>query len=133
MASDDYTPSIGGGLKLKGSKPTGVTKKKKKDKKAKSEDSGAAIQKALKEVDKEALKEFEEKEGDAGEARREAEEELGHGKTEAEKRRDEMRRKRLAERLEKEGSKSHKERVEELNRYLSSLSEHHDMPKIGPG
>jgi len=29
--------------------------------------------------------------------------------------------------------KTHKERVEELNTYLSRLSEHHDMPKIGPG
>lgn len=29
--------------------------------------------------------------------------------------------------------KTHKERVEELNTYLSKLSEHHDMPKIGPG
>ena len=29
--------------------------------------------------------------------------------------------------------KTHKKRVEELNTYLSKLSEHHDMPKIGPG
>ncbi|KAI1076328.1 DUF1754-domain-containing protein [Whalleya microplaca] len=29
--------------------------------------------------------------------------------------------------------KTHKERVEGLNTYLSKLSEHHDMPKIGPG
>ena len=39
----------------------------------------------------------------------------------------------LEERLKREGVKTHKERVEELNRYLSGLSEHHDMPKIGPG
>lgn len=39
----------------------------------------------------------------------------------------------LDERLKREGVKTHKERVEELNRYLSSLSEHHDMPRIGPG
>ena len=57
----------------------------------------------------------------------------GVQKTEAEKRHDEMRRKRLDERLRREGVKTHKERVEELNRYLSGLSEHHDMPKIGPG
>jgi len=30
MPSDDYTPVIRGGLKLKGSKPTGIKKKKKK-------------------------------------------------------------------------------------------------------
>ena len=39
----------------------------------------------------------------------------------------------LDERLKREGIKTHKERVEELNKYLSNLSEHHDMPRIGPG
>ncbi|KAK0516063.1 hypothetical protein JMJ35_002097 [Cladonia borealis] len=57
----------------------------------------------------------------------------GAGKTEAELRHEERRRKRLDERLKREGTKTHKERVEELNRYLSNLSEHHDMPRIGPG
>jgi hypothetical protein len=33
----------------------------------------------------------------------------------------------LHERLQKEGVKTHKEKVEELNKYLSNLSEHHDM------
>ncbi|EEH09412.1 hypothetical protein HCBG_02949 [Histoplasma capsulatum G186AR] len=54
-------------------------------------------------------------------------------KTEAERRYEEARRKRLDERFKREGFKTHKERVEELNRYLSNLSEHHDMPRIGPG
>lgn len=57
----------------------------------------------------------------------------GRQKTEAERRHEEMRRKRLNERVKREGFKTHKERVEELNKYLSGLSEHHDMPKIGPG
>lgn len=35
--------------------------------------------------------------------------------------------KQLSERLAREGVKTHKERVEELNKYLSNLSEHHDM------
>lgn len=39
----------------------------------------------------------------------------------------------LDERLKREGVKTHKERVEELNKYLAGLSEHHDMPRIGPG
>jgi protein FAM32A len=39
----------------------------------------------------------------------------------------------LEEKLMREGVKTHKERVEELNKYLSTLSEHHDMPRIGPG
>lgn len=33
----------------------------------------------------------------------------------------------LQERLKREGFKTHKERVEELNKYLSGLTEHHDM------
>jgi len=54
-------------------------------------------------------------------------------KTEAELRFEETKRRRMEERLQREGVKTHKERVEDLNRYLSSLSEHHDMPRIGPG
>jgi len=56
-----------------------------------------------------------------------------HLKTEAERRFDEQRRRRLEDRLKREGIKTHKQRVEELNKYLSGLSEHHDMPRIGPG
>lgn len=33
----------------------------------------------------------------------------------------------MQERLRRDGSKTHKERVEELNKYLSGLTEHHDM------
>jgi protein FAM32A len=44
-----------------------------------------------------------------------------------------LRRQQLEEKLMREGVKTHKERVEELNKYLSTLSEHHDMPRIGPG
>ena len=33
----------------------------------------------------------------------------------------------LNDRLRREGVKTHKVRVEDLNRYLSTLSEHHDM------
>ncbi|CAL8575575.1 hypothetical protein XPA_001490 [Xanthoria parietina] len=39
----------------------------------------------------------------------------------------------LEDRLKREGTKTHKEKVEEFNHYLSNLSEHHDMPRIGPG
>jgi protein FAM32A len=67
------------------------------------------------------------------EAEREIKASGGRHKTEAEKRYEEMRRKRLEDRLKREGVKTHKEKVEELNKYLSGLSEHHDMPKIGPG
>ncbi|PQE12275.1 DUF1754 superfamily protein [Rutstroemia sp. NJR-2017a BVV2] len=84
------------------------------------------LQKALREED------GKDEDGD-GDGKRDLEERDGEGKTEAERRREEMRRRRLIQRLEREGVKTHKQRVEELNRYLSTLSEHHDMPRIGPG
>ncbi|RFU34634.1 hypothetical protein B7463_g1727, partial [Scytalidium lignicola] len=138
MPSDDYTPVVRGGLKLKGAaKPAGITKKKKKKKEGKDSDSQTqAIQKALEDEDVGSSKLVESEEGtvemdDA--ALRELEERGGDGKTAAERAHEEMRRKRLEDRLKKEGIKTHKERVEELNKYLSNLSEHHDMPRIGPG
>ena len=70
---------------------------------------------------------------ESGSARETSQEPVAYYKTEAERRYEEARRQRLRERLRREGVKTHKERVEEYNRYLSKLSEHHDMPKIGPG
>ncbi|KAN0090182.1 DUF1754 domain containing protein [Hyaloscypha variabilis] len=138
MPGDEYSSVVRGGLKLKG----GVTKKKKKSKPKSADAEGKkdAIRKALededtavgKEIEKRKAKEGEEEvEGDGGD--RELEERGGDGKTASERAYEEMRRKRLHERLQKEGVKTHKEKVEELNKYLSNLSEHHDMPRIGPG
>ncbi|KAI7483290.1 hypothetical protein KC357_g3400 [Hortaea werneckii] len=144
MPSADYGNAVGGGLKLKGAKDAGV-KKKKKEKKSKAADAGdgdkaqqSALQKALADEDK-----GDDEAGDSQVAstheRDRAPDATDHGdakdygKTEAQKRQEELRRKRLEERLKKEGIKTHKERVEELNKYLSGLSEHHDMPRIGPG
>ncbi|KAF2122872.1 hypothetical protein BDV96DRAFT_593354 [Lophiotrema nucula] len=131
----DYT-ATGGGLKFKGS---GVDKKKKKKKpksttdEASSSTDVAATKPSSADEPKSPSKAF------ARSLSPETAEILikesgGRQKTEAEKRHEEMRKKRLEERLKREGGvKTHKERVEELNRYLSGLSEHHDMPKIGPG
>ncbi|KAJ5450644.1 uncharacterized protein N7458_007093 [Penicillium daleae] len=133
MAPDEYSTGGGGKLKLKGSKVSDGRVDKKKKKKAKKEKDAAQSEQA------EQVQRPESGEADAEaeaerEASREREEEGGSSaKTEAEKKYEEVRRKRLHERLQKEGIKSHKERVEELNKYLSRLSEHHDMPKIGPG
>ncbi|BAT78242.1 hypothetical protein VIGAN_02089300 [Vigna angularis var. angularis] len=37
------------------------------------------------------------------------------------------------QRLSKMASKSHRDRIHEFNRYLANLSEHYDIPKVGPG
>jgi protein FAM32A len=120
MPSSDYSTAVGGGLKLKGAaaestSTAAANRTTSRDDAAKSPShtpgrslSPDAAEKSIKE---------------AG----------GRRKTEAEKRHDEMRRKRLEERMKRDGVKTHKEKVEELNKYLSGLSEHHDMPKIGPG
>ncbi|OJD13975.1 hypothetical protein AJ78_05635 [Emergomyces pasteurianus Ep9510] len=135
-ASSEYI-SGGGKLKIKGGAPVldgRVGKKgKKKRKKEKEKES---------ELDKEH-EGGDGRDGDGGEGERgsrsvsvsrsvsqglsEGVEKVVVGKTEAERRYEEARRKRLDERLKREGVKTHKERVEELNKYLSNLSEHHDM------
>jgi protein FAM32A len=168
--SSDYTstPSTGK-LKLKGVKDSKVDKKKSK-KKPRPEDGNdvengevgfkdnSVVLKSLEDEDNAMKKEKHRDMGivDGKEVEPGAgveDEEFGERiKTEAEKRYDEQRRKRvsasprnvlfvdanydglqLEERLKREGVKTHKQRVEELNRYLSGLSEHHDMPRIGPG
>ncbi|GAM87802.1 hypothetical protein ANO11243_058300 [Dothideomycetidae sp. 11243] len=118
--STDYT-TTGGGLKLKGAKFAGIDKKKKK----KRVPATAPTQ-----LDDSTAADNATPPAPAAEAETEV---ARVKKTDAEKRHDEMRRKRLDEKVKREGSKTHKERVEELNRYLSGLSEHHDMPRIGPG
>lgn len=135
MPSSDYTTAIGGGLKLKGG---GVDKKKKK-KRPKPADTTAE---SSTDVAKRSTSHDDATKSPSRTPRRSmspdtAEKSIkeagGRKKTEAERRHDEMRRKRLEERLKRDGVKTHKEKVEELNKYLSGLSEHHDMPKIGPG
>ncbi|ERF73891.1 hypothetical protein EPUS_05903 [Endocarpon pusillum Z07020] len=143
MPSEDYTstPSTGK-LKLKGVKDSRITKKRKnktsKDEKSSGDtvDDNSVILKKLEEEDLEIRREEKKKKGKSEELRDDDAEdpELGvRVKTEAERKYDEQRRKRLDDRLKREGVKTHKQRVEELNRYLSGLSEHHDMPRIGPG
>ncbi|KAK8110542.1 uncharacterized protein PG998_006999 [Apiospora kogelbergensis] len=146
MPSDDYSSFGGGGaLKLKGGKVT-KHKKKKKDR-----GTGSDLEKSLStgQNDNTALEEKKKKkkkskesgsDNDDEKKRRDAEDDARpvEYKTEAERRHEEFQRKKLLKLSESSSSrpellKTHKERVEELNTYLSKLSEHHDMPKIGPG
>jgi len=41
-----------------------------------------------------------------------------------------MQQRKAAERILAKASKSHKQRVEEFNRHLDSLTEHYDIPKV---
>ena len=127
MASD-YT-TTGGGLKLKGA---GVDKKKKK-KRTKPADASEPSTEFEKRTPKPEDVKSPGRSLSPEAAEQAIKESGGRRKTEAEKRHEEYRRKRLEEKMKREGVKTHKEKVEELNKYLSGLSEHHDMPKIGPG
>ncbi|KAA8894451.1 hypothetical protein FN846DRAFT_973889 [Sphaerosporella brunnea] len=121
MGKEDYA-SAGGALKLKGVASGGIKKKKKKSSKLKSSSSSVEPESKKKDPDVPDDRKAEDEEGDPW-----------AGKTEAERRFEQRRQEQLEKRLAKGGIKSHKERVEEYNKYLASLSEHHDMPRIGPG
>lgn len=141
MPSSDYTASSGA-LKFKGS--AGVTKPKKKKAKKPATAAPEGLPTSSKadapsderaktdlDVDSEAQAVTTTAETDVARTGGTAKAETGKtaetAKTAAEMRYQESRRRRLDERLRREGARTHKERVEELNRYLSGLSEHHDM------
>ncbi|KAI4229250.1 MAG: hypothetical protein L6R36_000998 [Xanthoria steineri] len=155
MSPSDYTSAKSGTLRLKGVTPTSkIQKPKKKRPKPSSDPTMTSVPKTKKpqeapdhadpdpesDANGEASKiEDEERggvEGAEGVTQQEQQQQSqggGGGKTEAEVRHEERRRRRLQDRLKREGTKTHKEKVEEFNHYLSNLSEHHDMPRIGPG
>ncbi|CAI5495637.1 unnamed protein product [Closterium sp. Naga37s-1] len=138
---------IGGKLKLKGGDRAlpsigGIKKKKKKTGKAVNLDS-LQLQ-ALRDAEA-ALKEEEARGGAAGlhesgavavggaggeeEGEQQAQEEAEDLRTPAERRYHEQLEKLEAERAARGASKSHRQRVEDFNKYLANLSEHHDIPK----
>ena len=53
--------------------------------------------------------------------------------TEAERKFDEIRKRRLAERVAKQAKLSHKDRVDAFNRDLESRTEHFEMGRVGGG
>ncbi|KAJ8100656.1 hypothetical protein POJ06DRAFT_109345 [Lipomyces tetrasporus] len=119
MAGDAYAHVPGGGLRLKGGK---VEKKKKK----------------TSHKDKQPTESASSSSHDAPQSDSTTTEPIQStpqvdNKTEAERKFEEIQRKRLEKMLEKKASKSHREEVEEYNKYLSGLTDHNDMPKIGPG
>lgn len=122
---------VGGKLKLKGD-ASGVSKKKKKKKStgegselalaASADGGGAAAAKAPAEPVKT-------KDGYVLPAPPEG----ADRRTEAQKRHEARLAKLEAERLASHAAKGYRDRVKEFNEHLASLSEHHDIPKVGPG
>ena len=107
MPSSDYKNAVGGGLKLKGAKDSGVDKKKKKKKPnsdPEANDSKATIEKSerAREIDPEddsAVQEAladEEIADDVSASKQREDEVKQYGKTEAQRRHEERRRKRVS-------------------------------------
>ena len=103
MPADEYSSVVRGGLKLKGSAPSGISKKKKKDKKKpkeaadgeKRESKNDALRKALEDEDEAMVRARDKGEGEeAGD--RELEERGNVGKTARERAYEEMRRRRVS-------------------------------------
>eukprot|EP00798_Chlamydomonas_sp_ICE-L_P021516 gene21516-28500_t len=118
---------VGGKLKLKGGACLKTDSAKKKKKKNSSKTLAALV----------SVEPPEDGEGEAVELDPSAKiRALLHGKelqsSEVDDKRTQAERKE-EERLRKLAGKSHKDRVNEFNEYLGSLSEHHDIPKVGPG
>ncbi|CAG8717347.1 6664_t:CDS:2 [Acaulospora morrowiae] len=112
MSEYDNVP--GGSLRLKGGTGNSNKIKKKKKKSHKDEEKLRTYAKEL--VDDKEIKPI-----------------RVVTKTEAEKKFEEIQAKRLEEKVQKAARKSHKERVAELNRKLEEMTEHYDIPKVGPG
>lgn len=98
MPTDEYAPTVRGGLKLKGSKPAGIEKKKKKKKSSSvpSSSEPASTSKDLTTTTTSTKPTSKEEEEEIDEEKlRELEERGGDGKTDSERAYEEMRRKRV--------------------------------------
>ncbi|XP_073147206.1 uncharacterized protein [Henckelia pumila] len=126
-----YDNVVTGKLKLKGKAldvKAGGMKKKKKQKKE-YEQIPQAIEHELSEKqladlnDEDAAKTF----GDESSTR------WSDHLTPAERRYIEQREKIDSQKLAKTSNKSHRDRIQDFNQYLANMSEHYDIPKVGPG
>ncbi len=139
-----YSNVVGGKLQLKGKALDVKGGLKKKKRKRESHQQQLML---LKAAGKEGNKDAEgashgtlEEESQEGVAAEEEEQERERQlaaredhRTPAEKKYHEQKEKLELRRLAKVASKSHRQRVEEFNQYLANLSEHYDIPKVGPG
>ncbi|SCV70786.1 BQ2448_3548 [Microbotryum intermedium] len=110
-SSSAYTKSPGS-LKLKGGLPTPDAKKKTKTK--------SSISLSLRDSDNHH---------ESSASTSTSSNAPGSTKTEAQKRFEQVQKKRLLEKAAKAATKTHKERVAEFNEKLENMSEHYDIPR----
>ncbi|KAF3589410.1 hypothetical protein F2Q69_00026889 [Brassica cretica] len=133
-----YDNVIGGKLKLKGKAldvKAGGVKKKKKQKKQEEQDLKITDHHELIEGENtEALGKLIEEEGEEDEAGMSELAKYDDDQlTPAERRYIEQKQRLDVQKLAKEANKSHRNRIEDFNQYLANMSEHYDIPKVGPG
>jgi len=141
--SDPYEYRPGGSLKLKRSRDDSEKGSKKKKKSSKPKlDTDRVKEEAFMESAQGSADKSDAVAGrssSAGASGRNSPAVEGGGKdseakrTEAEKKFEESQRRRREEKIRKLASMTHKDRVHEFNQKLEALSEHHDIPKVGPG
>nr|ACG24848.1 hypothetical protein [Zea mays]ACG29472.1 hypothetical protein [Zea mays]ACG31511.1 hypothetical protein [Zea mays]ACG34243.1 hypothetical protein [Zea mays]ACG49119.1 hypothetical protein [Zea mays] len=132
----EYQNAIGGRLKLKGKaldvKDGGVKKKKKKYQREESSqiahDELHKGGRSESPIDPNNERIESDKTGDEGNPHPD----YGH-LTPAERRYMEQKQKIDMQKMAKVANKSHRDRIQDFNQYLANLSEHYDIPKVGPG
>ncbi|KAF4354125.1 hypothetical protein F8388_004137 [Cannabis sativa] len=139
-----YDNVVGGKLKLKGKAldvKAGDMKKKKKHKKLLQDQNSVIKQDDLSTAGGGSgiFEEDEINDSDGRNNNNKSSEEGKNGSsydqnmTAAEKRYIEQRERIDNQRLAKTANKSHRDRIQDFNQYLANMSEHYDIPKVGPG
>ncbi|XP_024995040.1 protein FAM32A-like [Cynara cardunculus var. scolymus] len=127
-----YENVVAGKLKLKGKaldvKPGGIKKKKKKKKMMIIDISDQITQTLENEISEGGTIEEDRKDGNKSKGGCY----MDH-LTPAERRYMEQRQKIDMQKMAKTSNKSHRDRISEFNQYLANMSEHYDIPKVGPG
>ncbi|XP_042048049.1 protein FAM32A-like isoform X1 [Salvia splendens] len=134
-----YENVIGGKLKLKGKaldvKAGGVKKKKKKQKKQHDQMSEAVESESSASENAEMASDLEKQESAEPDKSTVDDRSASWDSnlTQAERRYMEQRERIDRHKLAKTSNKSHRDRIEDFNQYLANMSEHYDIPKVGPG
>ncbi|WJZ95666.1 hypothetical protein VitviT2T_014419 [Vitis vinifera] len=133
-----YDNVIGGKLKLKGKAldvKAGGVKKKKKHKK--QYDQNSEVTENELSADGSTRLSTDPNEEDPNDANKSSGEKnaapYDDHLTPAERRYIEQREKLDVNRLARISNKSHRDRIQDFNQYLANMSEHYDIPKVGPG
>ncbi|KAI6136332.1 hypothetical protein F5141DRAFT_1073854 [Pisolithus sp. B1] len=131
----DYDCRPGGSLKFKGGVADGGIVKKKKKSKSRSQVEDSQDREQQRDKHRLGSEGVDPAPGSASGSNRGSPALSGKNdkKTEAERRFEEVQRRRLQAKVARHARKTHKDRVNELNAKLEALSEHHDIPKVGPG